>query len=192
MVAVTWPWKFVTATADKEENKRRMAAAVMMLPLVVARAEGLLEITVETSKKFFITFTSVKALATGELPAVGMDGEVLAAVKREGDINRAVRHLIKSDRSDPWGEVCSRAVMQGVASGVYAEEDAHRGLVAAAVKGKTEIKPVPERVAALEVEADRLAVAWNELTTSQPALFKALWEAIASGIKAQEKRDDND
>ena len=164
----------------------------MMLPLVSLWDEGIVDYSHSVSKKLMMTFNSVKAIVKQDVDRPGMTGQLLGCLKRNQDVDAAVRRWLGREHVNPWNFVIGTAVNEGEVVGFYSRLDAQRNFVAAAFKGAFTLEVNGALVHAAEPEVDRLAAVFARHRATDPVLHEQMWKKIHGTIQGNTERTRND
>jgi len=168
-----------------------VAVLALVLPLLTLWDEGLVEYTHTVGKKMMITFNSVKGKVIGGGDRPGFSGQLLNHLRRNEDVDGAVRKWLGRDHPNPWNHVIGTAINEGVELGVYRKIDAHRNPLAAAFKGSYNLELDQQRAAAAGPEVNRLAAVLGRHRQEHAELHDQMWKKIHSTINGNTERDRN-
>lgn len=173
-----------------------LAATIFAAAFWALRDEGL--ITLEAIKKkvlFVFPSTSVRVTVRAPQERAGLEGAILAlcgSMTGPIDVHGVVRAWYGEDVSTPYQMACGQMQAEAVQVGCLVEVAAQRGLVAGLVRGRTNLDPVPERIADLDEQARNAIAWWRRAQAEEPLLFKQLLGACRNAIASRSKSDSSD
>ena len=152
--------------------------------------QGVIDLTVERSKKLFVTSSKVKVTVNGGAAPSAMAGSLLTIAQQRNDMTGIVDKWVVGRYAEPRSEVLTKALGGAAEVGRVEREDAHRNMLSRPIGGK--FKPVlPEdRSALINPPAEVVAERCKRFTSDEAELSAELLKKIQNQVAVHESKDD--
>jgi hypothetical protein len=137
---------------------------------------------------------TVGARIGGSAAEPGVEDELLKAVGPDAqgsDVSDVVYRWIGRNSDSPSTMVTARIASKALELGYFKVVDAHRGTIGRIVRGKTNVEPVPDAIAAARPAFDESLAQWQRFESGEADLHRVLLAACEHGIDRRYKSDSD-
>jgi len=178
-------------------REKELAHTLLLSAFASLAQQGNLELKAGKKRRLML-FSSDVPLAKALTSPEGQRGQLERMILGRaggGRVYDIVRGIIGKDLRNPWAHIISLVRSDLVEEGYFRAEQEERRGIGRLLGAKTTITALPERIAPLEGEADRLKGMLSAFQVQEARLYSMLQKEVTSGVKSrvyQEPETDAD
>jgi hypothetical protein len=171
-------------------DKKWVAERALAVALLTLRDEGWVTMEVVTKKVLMVHRTHVMvSRAGGSGQAGGLGGQLLTVLQKPESVSDLVYRWFGEEVPSPAGHVVWVIEFLASQRGYY-RVVTREGIINRALRGKTSMEPVTERMSAVEPFAHTVADRWQTLARDEPELHRELLADVKRALGRRVEASD--